>query len=332
MPDATYPQPRWRVVMDGVDVSSRIAPRLMSLTITADRAQDADQLDLTVSDHDGQLELPRRGGTAQVSLGWDTAGLTDMGTFVIDEVEHAGAPDTITVRGRSAHLAAPIRQKREQSWDDKLLGDIVNEVAGRNGLAAAVSAKLKSIVIGHVDQTRENDLNLMTRLGRMFDSVATIKHGKLIFAPIGSGATATGKKLGTVTIIRADGDQHRYHAADREAYGGVKANWRDVHAADDKAVVAGDETNAKTLRTVYATQDDAQHAATAEWNRVQRGKATFEDTLARGRPDIHPEMHAKVSGFKPDINATEWLVKRVEHQLGDSGFTTRIECETAGGD
>lgn len=329
MNDKAYPQPRWRVVLDGKDVSSRIAPRLMSLTITSERGQEADQLDLTVSDHDGALQLPGRGGTAQVSLGWDATGLVDMGTFTIDEVEHAGSPDTITVRGRSVHLAAPVRQKRQQSWDEKLLGDIVQEIAGRNGLAAAVSSKLKSIATGHVDQTRENDLNLLTRLGRMFDSVATVKNGKLLFKPIGDGQSATGKKLGTVTLTRADGDQHRYHEADRDAYTGVSAQWHDIDGAALKTEVAGDEKSVKTLRTVYATQSDAQHAVKAEWNRVQRGAATFELSMARGRPDIYPEMHAKTSGFKSSIDATPWLVKHVEHTLGDAGFVTRIECETA---
>lgn len=329
MAQADYPQPRWRVTLDGKDITGRIAPRLMSLTITSERGQDADQLDLTVSDHDGGLALPKHGVTIDVSLGWDTTGLANMGTFTVDEVEHSGAPDKVVVRARSAKLASSIRQKRTGSWQDVTLGDVVNEIAGRNGVAPHVDPATAATKIDHLDQTNESDLNILSRLGTLYDTVATIKVGKMLVAPVGKGTTASGKALPTITLTRRDGDQHRYHKADRDAYTGVKAKWHDLGAAEDKGVIAGDKTTVKTLRTKYATEDDATQAAKAEWNRVQRGTATFELQLARGRADIYPEMHVKVRGFKAPIDATAWLVKRVEHTLGDTGFTTRVECETA---
>lgn len=329
MVDTAYPQPRWRVVLDGQDISSAIAPRLMSLGVTADRDQDADQLDLTVSDHDSRLQLPRRGVTVDVALGWDTTGLASMGTFTVDEVEHAGAPDRVTIRARSARMASAIRQKRDQAWDQVTLGDMVDQLAGRNGLQPRCASALAGVLVEHIDQTNESDLNMLTRVGKRFDAVATIKAGCLLFAPVGSGKTATGATLPGITLVRSDGDQHRYHAADREAYTGVRAYWQDVKGAKKQAVIAGAETTLKTLRTVYATQHDAMHAAKSEWQRVQRGRATFELSLARGRADVYPEMSATVVGFKDAIDATAWLIKRVEHQLGDSGYTTRIECETA---
>lgn len=329
MADSAYPQPRWRVILDGKDISGRIAPRLMSLTVTSERGQDADQLDLTVSDHDGTLKLPRTGVTVDVALGWDTTGLTSLGTFTVDEVEHAGTPDKVTIRGRSAKMASAIRQKRTQSWDATTVGDMLRELAGRNGLNPRCAPSLAAIEVPHWDQTNESDLNILTRIGQFFDATATVKAGCLVFAPVGSGETATGKKLPSVTLTRRDGDQHRYHAADRDAYTGVKAKWHNLDDGGDAGVVAGDEQTVKTLRTKYASERDAQQAATAEWKRVQRGKATFELMLARGRADLYPEMSVSVTGFKPEIEAIRWLVKRVEHQLGDNGFTTRIECETA---
>jgi len=329
MVDTAYPQPRWRVMLDGKDITNAIAPRLMSLTITSERGQAADQLDLTVSDHDGKLQLPRHGVTIDVSLGWDTTGLVDMGTFTVDEVEHSGAPDKVVVRARSAHMASTLRQKKTQSWQDVTLGDVVNELAGRNGIAPHVDAATAAKPVKHLDQTNESDFNLLTRLGKLYDTVATIKVGKMLVAPVGQGKTAGGKAIPSLTIVRRDGDQHRYHKADRDAYTGVKAHWHDVGAADKKAVMAGSKDNAKTLRTTYATEDDAAEAVTSEYKRIQRGIATFEIQLARGRADVYPEMKARVSGFKPEIDATDWLVKRVEHALGDNAFTTRVECETA---
>lgn len=329
MADAAYPQPRWRVVLDGKDISSRIAPRLMSLTITRERGQDADQLDLTVSDHDGKLQLPKHGVTIDVSLGWDTTGLVSMGTFTVDEVEHSGSPDKVVVRARSAKLAKSIRQKRTQSWNNTTMGAVVNELAGRNGYAPALAPELAGVPIPHLDQTNENDANLLTRLGQHYDTTATVVGGKMVVAPVGKGRTATGKPIGSISITRRDGDQHRYHKADRDAYPGVSAQWHDIDGAKLKTVVAGDKDGAKNLRTVYASEGDAAQAVRAEKHRIDRGEETFELQLARGRADVYPEMRVHVSGFKPQIDATAWLVKRVEQNLGDNGFTTRIECENA---
>ncbi|GAB2796476.1 hypothetical protein GCM10027040_23700 [Halomonas shantousis] len=52
--------------------------------------------------------------------------------------------------------------------------------------------------------------------------------------------------------------------------------------------------------------------------------------MAYGRPDILPESPLRVSGFKPDIDGTPWLVTEVEHSLSDSGFETRMRCEVIG--
>lgn len=329
MADQAQPQPRWRVILDGQDITGRIAPRLVALGITACRTDDADQLDLTVSDHDGILALPRHGVTVDVSLGWDTTGLTSMGTFTVDEIEHSGTPDKLVIRARSAKLASAIREKRVQSWHQLTVGSLVDQLAGRNGLTPRVAPSLASIMVDHIDQTSESDLNILTRIGKLYDAVATVKAGYLLFAPIGAGISANGHAFPTVRLTRADGDHHRYHVADRDAYTGVRAHWHSVGAAKKQSVIAGNKKTLKTLRTVYATEADAMHSAKAEWQRVQRGIATFALDLARGRADLYPEIPVRVSGFKPDIDATAWLASRVEHKLDSAGFTTSIECETA---
>lgn len=88
--------------------------------------------------------------------------------------------------------------------------------------------------------------------------------------------------------------------------------------------------NTKLLPETYASEAEATAAAKAEYARTQRGQATFDITLALGRPDVYPEMHVTASGFKPDIDAIAWLVKRVVSNVdGSGGFTTQLEMEMA---
>lgn len=116
-----YPIPAWRVVLDGVDLTERLAPRLLDLSLTESRGDEADQVDLRVHDHDGRLALPRRGVTLQVAIGYEGSGLFDKGTFKVDDVEHSGSPDIITIRARSADLTGAVRRRRERSWHDTTL-------------------------------------------------------------------------------------------------------------------------------------------------------------------------------------------------------------------
>jgi len=203
-----YPIPAWRVVLDGKDLTDRLAPRLLDLSLTESRGDEADQVDLRVHDHDGMLALPRRGVTLQVAIGFEGSGLFDKGTFNVDDVEHSGSPDIITIRARSADLTGAVRRRRERSWHDTTLGDILGAIAGEHSLRPAIAADLASIAVPHLDQANESDINLLTRLGRRFDAVATVKAGALIFAPIGAGTTASGQPLPGVQITRASGDQH----------------------------------------------------------------------------------------------------------------------------
>ena len=54
-------QPAFTLVVGGIDITLKIQDRLESLTLTDNRGLEADQLDITLDDHDNALALPSRG-------------------------------------------------------------------------------------------------------------------------------------------------------------------------------------------------------------------------------------------------------------------------------
>lgn len=438
---ASERQAAYRIHVDGSDITDRLQGRLTSWTLTDNRGFEVDQLDLTLDDADGKLDFPARGAEIRFAIGWTDTGLADKGSFTVDEIEHGGAPDVLTIRARSADMRGGLTTQRERSWHGQTLGTIVATIADEVGLIPVVAKQLLDQVLAHVDQTNESAANLLTRLARMYDAIATVKDGKLLLFPAAGGVTATGKALPEVTITREVGDSHRFSLADRGNYTHVRATWYDTAtgekgeiiwgkaeddaernrrpvasapassagptafkavgkkqksrakaqrlaakewkrlsksaafrsqyagvkvAYDDRTLQAQGEVshglaedkkarqnaqhlaerdakkladappavaidhsadNIKTLRHVYANKANAVHAARAEWRRLQRGMANFSITLAHGREDIFPELPAKVSGFKPAIDNTDWIVTRVTHTGGDGGFTTALELE-----
>lgn len=327
--DAAYPVPAFRLTVDGLDIAQKISPRLMSLELTDNRGVEADQLSITLSDHDGLLVIPPKGAVLRLWLGWSDTGLVDKGTYTVDETEHSGAPDVLSIRARSADLRKGLKTKRERSWSNTTLGDVLGDIAVGNGLTATIAGALDGLPILQLDQANESDANLISRLGEEFDAVASVKAGCLLCMPAGGGKTASGLDLPHITLTRADGDQHRYLQADRDSYDGVRAYFYDVNSAKKQAAVAGGGENLKDLRHTYSDRASALRAARGEFRRLQRGSATLSYTLAIGRPDLIPELTYTLQGVKAEIDEIIWYGGNVQHSLtADGGYTMSLELES----
>lgn len=359
--------PAFELKIGDKGITQHISPRLLSLTLTDNRGFEADQLDIELDDTDGQVMMPIRGAQVGLLLGWQGQPLVNKGTFTVDEVEHRGAPDTLTIRARSADFRGTLNSRRDESYHDTTLGAVIETIAARNKLTPSVADEFASIAIPHIDQTQETDAKFLTRLAKRNGAEVSIKAGKLLFIKAGNGVTASGKPIPQVLIERCDGDRHQFAIADRGAYTGVTAKW--LHTKDPKPqkqkvkltrkkkpqhlralqhpkakpvkakkaakvpearegeYMSGEADNVFALTTVYATKAQAMRAAKAKWDKLQRGVAEFSINLAVGRADLYPETPAKVSGFKRVIDEQAWTITKVIHSLNNSGYTTALEFE-----
>lgn len=351
--DTGHNEPDYSISVDGIDKTGGIKKRLMSLTLTDNRGFEADQLDIEFDDADGKVELPRRGAKIAVSLGWKGAALIDKGTFTVDEIEHSGAPDKLTVRARSADFRETLNIRRDQSYHKTTIGGVIKTVAERNKLAPTLNKTMSDLAVDHIDQTNESDGNFITRLAKQYGAIAAVKNGNLLFIRQGQAKTASGKPIPAMTIIRGLGDGHQFSMADRGAYTGVVANWLNTRTTEKPVVkvkrkrkrkattatkpkepeekqgeyLIGTDENVLILRTTYASKNNAQRAAKSNWERLQRGAAKFSIQLAKGRADLYPEVPVKVTGFKKQIDEADWTLVTVTHSVSDSGFTTALELE-----
>lgn len=210
------------------DISTLISDRLQQLTLTDNRGFEADQLDLTLDDADGKLELPSRGAVLALAIGWADEPLTYKGEYTVDEVEHSGSPDIVTIRAKSADLRGSLMNRYERSFHQKTIGEIVSQIAQENQLTPLIDDALKNSLIDHIDQTNESSINLLSRLAEKYDAIATVKNGNLLFITAGTGKTASGQPLPTITLTRQVGDSHRFAIAEGDNYKAVKAYWHDT--------------------------------------------------------------------------------------------------------
>ncbi|EPR1090426.1 phage late control D family protein [Serratia marcescens] len=337
--------PDYALFLQQADITEAFRHRLLSLTLTDNRGFTADRLDLELDDADGQIAMPKRGQTLTVKLGWKGHALIDKGKFIVDEIEHRGAPDKLVIRARSVDFRNSMNVARDHSYHDRTLGDIVNEVANRNRMGHTLAAGLAEIKITHIDQSQETDVAFLTRLATMNGAVAAIKNERLLFLVPGSGLSISGKPLPSLTLERSDGDQHYFNVADRNAYTGVIAKWQDTqHARQQQMTVqreegnttdenaassylAGESNNVFTLPTLYANKESAMRAAKARWANIQQGNVQLSINLAVGRPELSPETPIHLSGFKEVIDRQAWIISQVVHTFNDRGFSTSLALD-----
>lgn len=322
--------PDYLITIEGKQISPELDARLISLTLVDKRGFQSDQLDITLANHDGKLALPARGAKLALAIGWKDQALVDRGVFIVDEVEHSGAPDQLTIRARAADMRNALPGKRSQSWHESTLAEILDSIATRHSLKSQVSPELRSTSVDHIDQTDESDLHFLTRLAERYDADATIKAGHLLFIPQSGGVTATGKRIPPITISRQVGDSHRYVVSDRNAYSGVIATWYDANTAQRRTVLVGDEQDAKTLRGNLASEAEALAEAKAELQRIKRAGSTLSIELAEGLPNLYPETPVIAQGFPVDIDDTPWVVVEVSHSISDSGYSGSVSLEVFG--
>lgn len=328
--DSSYRHPIFKIQTSGRDIRPEAVERLMSINVTDNRGLESDALELQFSDHDGELFIPAKGVIIDVWLGWSNQGLVYKGQYSVKEVEHSGAPDVLTIRATSADLKSGLKQKKERSFSNVTISEIMQAIAFEHELDVLVHELLAPRKIINLVQN-ESNANLLTRLADEHDAVASVKNGKLLFMPKGASQTVSGQSLPTFHITRNIGDQHRYSVTDGgDEITAVRAYYYDATQAKKLEIVYGDASNQniKELRHIHQDKQSATLAAKAKLAESKRSSMLLSFNLAYGRPEIIPEMTFTFNGLKEQIDDIYWLGTRITHSLNASnGFTSAIELE-----
>lgn len=323
--------PTFQLLVDGVDITARIADRLISLTITDEAGLKSDRLEITVDDRDHRLPVPPQEGEIRAWIGYSDHpifGRAYMGRYTIDEVEFSSGPRSLTVRAKAAELVKGFQRPKTRSWDATTIGTIVERIATEHGFSPRVGEGLAGIAIAHLDQTEESDAAFLNRLARDNDATSKPADGALLFVRRGEARTASGKAIPTLRLAPGDVTTWKVQISERGAYTAVRAYYQDHGAGEKKTVQVGEGNAVFTIRLPYKEEGEARRAADAKLKAFQRGKASLDLTLP-GRPDLIAEGKVALTGFRPGVDGL-WLVTRVEHALSGAGYTCSVTAEVGG--
>lgn len=338
--------PIFRLRADAADITANILPCLISLTLTDNAGDQADTLTLVLADKGRATVVPQPDTILKLALGYKGGVLRDMGSYAVDEVKWSDPPPQFSLTARSvAHSdqgtpakLPPMQTKKTRSWEaGTRLADMVAKIAEEHALTHLVGASLQPIVLPHTDQTGETDLNLLSRLVTERGGWVKVVHNTLVLvtvadakeaakiAPVSSAPRPL--EIGPGQYTRIDWTNKK-----RQHFRRVIATYRDIEAATDRQIIAGDtDPNAPTdiLRKPYPDEQTAAIAATARLEQVAREGASMNVTLP-APTDMSPSADAPViiKNIFPQING-QWMPKTVTWTLSRSGgLSVAISCET----
>ena len=103
----------------------------------------------------GKMLEACRGALSNACAGPEGQPLFPKGAFTVDEIEHTGAPDRLTIRARSADFRETLNTRREKSWHNTTIGEVVKEIAARHKLKMALGKDLSDKPVGDIHQTNQ---------------------------------------------------------------------------------------------------------------------------------------------------------------------------------
>jgi phage protein D len=327
-------QPQFRLVANTKDITSIVADRLVSMRMRDETGNTSDMLEFVLADNlpSKPIAMPETGAALTLSLGYDSK-LTNMGSFIVDELAWEGPPDRMIIRARSAAYdmgndgAYHLQTHKVRSWKaGTTIGAMVMKVAKEHGMTGVVASSLANIGLPHVDQQDESDLNMLLRIAKKYDAVVKPSGNHLVMAKRGEFKSATGQTLTPVTINKSDCDHYHYSQQKRDSAGSVVAYWHSTKTAKRNIITVGSGEPVRRIKQYFQTQAEAVAAAKAELSKRSRAMQTMHIILG-GNPALGAECKVTLTGFRVDLPTT-WIAKTVEHILDpDAGYICDVELE-----
>ena len=243
-----------KLTINGKPFNTDALSRIISISLTDKSGFEADELTVSLSDHDGKLALPPKSAEITIALGYIETGVVDKGSYKITEISWSGAPDTLHITAQSADTSDRFSEAKEKSWHKTSLKEIIESIAAANGYTPIIGKAYQDEKIDHIDQSNESDAAFLSRLAERYDAIATVKHGRLLFVSSGEATTASGQPLPTIRITRNSGDQYTFRYSNTESYNAVRAYYIDKQTGKKHEVVITEDNYDPVKKTVTTTK------------------------------------------------------------------------------
>lgn len=247
------------------------------------------------------------------------------GTFYLDEVRLSKPPNIMELTAHTCYMGNRFKKIKDRDFHNKTLMQIVGQIAEDNEITAVISDEIDDTVVKHADQSNVSDMEFLTRLAQDHDAVFKIIESILYFGRKGAIKAISGQPTPVIELYDEDVTMYSVLSQERSVYTGVRARYINRSTGEEEVALAGEEGNTRTLPHRYVDKEEAQDAADARFNDLDKEAETLTFSCV-GNPNIVAESPILLKDFRDGISKI-WQVDRVTHSISASGFTTRAECK-----
>ena len=185
----------WKVKVKGVDITDEIKKDLISIEVTDNEEASADDLQIKLSDRDGDWlnkwldETVHKGAKAKGLQFEVWIANTDhkgkvvqqkSGTFELDSMKHAGPPAAVTIKCTSLDVNGGIRtDENDKCWENIQLKGIAADIAAKGKLNLLYCSTINPTYT-RKEQDAETDIAFLIRLCDDAGLSVKISEGQLI--------------------------------------------------------------------------------------------------------------------------------------------------------
>jgi phage protein D len=314
------------IVYQKKDISAVLSPTLLSLTYTDKLKGESDELELQLDDADGKWRgawYPQKGDLLSVKIGYKGEPLLPCGDFEIDETEHDGPPDTVTIRALATSIKADLRTKRSQGYEKQSLKEIAQKVASRNNLK--LMGMIADIKFERITQHQEPDLAFLKRLAEGFGYTFSVRGESLVFQELAE----LDKEKAVLKIYRKDLKAYSLKDKSQAVYRSCTVSYHDpktgklvTHTEKADGIEHGDTFKLTERRETKAQAEArAKAALRASHGRQTEGSITLEGDprVVSGNNLELPNM-GKLSGI--------YQIREARHTIDrEGGWSVEAEVQ-----
>lgn len=317
----------YRVQINGTDITSKVAPILVSASVSLRAGAEGDTASLILDDTGGQIVMPQIGATILIAMGWRDAGLRTVFEGTVDETRSGGGRAVgrlLTITAKGFDSAGPAKERQRKHWDNATVETILQDAAGLAGVGSVqVDPQLAGVVLKYWAMSDESFLHMGQRMAERIGGNFRVQRDIAVMARRGAAYSPQ-------IIARHGQNLHGWDIAPvlgRKLYGKIVAPFfdRDAGAWDKVEVETGLASDAVlTISPPADDRDDAQRQAEAQAEASKRtgggGSVTIE-----GNADAVPDARCIVAGARAGIDGS-YRIAGVTHTLSrGGGFVSQVE-------
>lgn len=334
-----FRRPVYMVMIDGVDVTSRFAPRVKKITVTKASKRASHTAEILLADPEGTTLLPGDGAELIILAGVEGEGVGNIFEGTVNDVNSRGSKGggrELTISATSADQKGKIKQPALRHKDGGTFKDTATAWGQKAGLQVFVNGSMASIERTYWYQQNESFQAWGQRMAEELGGTFQIVGKRAVFSPRNEGISATGKTLTPIYATFGENMESwaispiigrpQYEKVQVRYYDRKEAKWK-----DEKVDVK--EANAKVSMTDIipaATKANAGGKAKSGSKKSEREKGSGTVMLL-GDYAIEPEAQCFVSGARDGIDG-EYIVDAVTHTIDKkSGFQSSVTIKKPAG-